>query len=303
MMAIPLVLMGASLATVVVVIARRFSALSLLDVTTIPGVKEETKKREFLRKKIEKQATETQRKRAEEWRPILEKLKGIQLAFRRYVGRVERMIAREKLRARRGYSAPEGDAPPSGTATELRGLLNDAAFSLAEGNLEEAEKRYLAVIRLDAKHADAYLGLGDVYRRQGQTDEAKETYQFVAQLDPNNDIARMKLAELAEETGDTAEAIRQYEQAVLLNDNIPSRFFKLSELLASLGEYQTAFEASRQAVELEPENPKYLDMLAEVGILSQNKDAARDAYERLRMVNPENQKLAVLKDKIERMPT
>ena len=53
-----------------------------------------------------------------------------------------------------------------------------------------------------------------------------------------------------------------------------------------------------QAVELEPKNPKYLDLLIETVILCGDKDLAERAFNELRMVNPENQKLAVLRERI-----
>ena len=42
-------------------------------------------------------------------------------------------------------------------------------------------------------------------------------------------------------------------------------------------------------------------MWAEIGILSGHKDEAEEAYQRLRMVNPENQKLAVFRERIDGM--
>jgi len=44
-------------------------------------------------------------------------------------------------------------------------------------------------------------------------------------------------------------------------------------------------------------------MLIEFGVKCGNKEIAEDAWHKLRMVNPENSKLAVLKDKIDQMPS
>ena len=77
----------------------------------------------------------------------------------------------------------------------------------------------------------------------------------------------------------------------------------LAELFLELGKNEPALEAVRQAVDLEPQNPKYLDMLVEVSVKCGNKESANEAYQQLRMANPENNKLAVLKDKINQMPS
>ncbi|MFA5937320.1 MAG: tetratricopeptide repeat protein [Candidatus Paceibacterota bacterium] len=299
---LPLSLMVASLGAILMIVFRKFPQLSLLDVENIPEVKEEKKKEEFLKKHIEKKATKSQKEREEQWKPIVRKLKEIQLAFRKYVGRVERMIVREKTRRIEEVSreaAPQEAAPEK--ETEMRTLLNDAEFAAGNNNLSDAEKKYIAAVRLDPKNKDAYLGLGEVYRKQGQYEEAVETLRFVTQLDPSDDRAFARLAEIAEANGNTEQAIEYYEKAVLLNDSTPSRFAKLAELFAGIDQHRTALEAIAQAVELEPHNPKYLDSMAEISILVGNKAAAERAYTDLRMVNPEKEKLGMLRDRIDKM--
>ena len=54
-------------------------------------------------------------------------------------------------------------------------------------------------------------------------------------------------------------------------------------------------------MELEPENPEYLDKLVETSIMAGQKDCAEDAYRKLRMVNPENQKLISLSKRIKEL--
>lgn len=294
----PLILIGGSFLTILTVIIRKFSQLSLLDVENVPRVKEEKKKTEFLKKRVEAQAKETRKSRRAEWQPVVAQLKRLQFGFRQYVGKVERMALREKMRVERRIT--RGKVSPV-SAEDVRTLLQEGAFAYDQQTLEIAEKKFLAAIRMDPKNKEAYLGLGDVYRKQGQESEAKETYAFVAQLDQNDDAVRVKLAELAEETGDIPSAIAYYEEAVVLNANLSPRFAKLAELLAGIGEQATALEAVRQAVDLEPQNPKYLDMMVEISILSLRKDAAEAAFEALRMANPENQKLAAFKDRIEKI--
>lgn len=298
MTVIPLGFMLVSLVVMAVIVFRKFGELSLLDVSTIPEVREGEKKREFLKRHIEKRLIKGRKIRLEQWKPVLKSLRDIQLRFRKYVGRIERMIVKERFRK----DAPiQSRAEVAAADTELRTLLNDALFAFQESDVALAEKKYIAAIRLDPKNADAYLGLGDVYRKQGQMDEARETYQFVVQLQPANDEACMKLGDLFEEEGKKEDAIVWYEKAVLINDSKASRFAKLAELLFSIEQYPAALEAILQAVELESENPKYLDMMAETAILSGNKTVAERAYQDLRMVNSDNQKLALLKDKIEKM--
>jgi predicted Zn-dependent protease len=64
---------------------------------------------------------------------------------------------------------------------------------------------------------------------------------------------------------------------------------------------ETAREALLSALQLEPKNPKYLDLLIEVAILCNDSGLAITAYNELRLVNPENQKLDYFKGKISQM--
>lgn len=294
---IPLLIILLSLAVIIVIIVRKFPQLSVLDVDSLPEVKEEKKKDEFLKKRAKKRNTGSHKKVMEKLAPLVQSAKEFQLSFRQYVGKVERSIVKEDAK-KRETAKPEQKKEMD---NELRSLLHDAAHALEQGDLESAEKKYIAAIRIDTKSSEAYRGLGDVYFAQEQFDEALETYGFLLQLEPKNDAVIVKLAELCEKKGEIEQAIEYYQQALLINANLSNRFAKAAELLMQLDQYETAAEAIAEAVDLEPQNPKYLDMLVEISIMGANKDAARDAYERLRMVNPENQKLAAFKDRIGKM--
>jgi tetratricopeptide (TPR) repeat protein len=109
------------------------------------------------------------------------------------------------------------------------------------------------------------------------------------------------LAELCELIGEKEKAVDYYQQAVLINPNLSNRFAKLADLFYGMEQYGTALEAIEQAVDIEPENPKYLDMFTEISIMVGDQEMALNAYNKLRMANPENQKLASFKHRIEKM--
>ncbi len=294
---IPLFLILISITAILVVVIRRFPQLSLLDVDNLPEVKQEKKKDEFLKKRIEARAMDAKHERRIKLAPAIQRLKEIQLSFRKYVGRVERIVVKEKERKRTEESPEERQVREQ----ELRTLLNDATFASEQGEFSVAEKKYIAAIRIDTKNVEAYRGLAYVYYKQGQIEEAKETYRFLLQLNASDDEVYIRLAELSLEDGKYEEAIGYYEQAILINPYVSGRFATVAELLMKLQQYETAEEAIRQALDLEPQNPKYLDMLVEISIMVGNKSQAEKAFQDLRMVNPENQKLVTLKDKIDHM--
>ena len=182
---------------------------------------------------------------------------------------------------------------------QIKELLHEAQTALMSGAYDTAEKGFIAVISLDAKNAAAYQGLGDVYFAERQFTEAQQTYRYAIFLDKHNEQALIRLAEIAEAENVFESAVEYYQQAVLLNDNISSRFLKLYELLTKLGQPETALVAIQEALNLEPQNPKYLDNFIEASIIVGNKNLAEDGYQRLRMVNPENQKISTFRERID----
>jgi len=294
---LPFLLILVALAIVVVVIVRKLPQLTLLDVDSIPEVQIDKKKDEYLKKRVEKNVEAFKKKRQQLFGPLVQKLKEIQLSFRQYVGRVQKRVL-EDAKKRREAVTTEAEK-----TTDLLSLRQDGEYALEQKNWDAAEKKFIEMIKIDPKDQSAYYGLGKVYREKGEKKEAEEAFEFLLQLDPNHDDALMQLAEMAKDSGDLERAIGYYERGVLLEDNKANRFIGLAELFLELGKNEPALEAVRQAVDLEPQNPKYLDMLVEVSVKCGNKDLANEAYQQLRMANPDNNKLAVLKDKINQMPS
>jgi len=56
-----------------------------------------------------------------------------------------------------------------------------------------------------------------------------------------------------------------------------------------------------QASELEPENKEYLDKLVDISVKCGNKEKAEEYYQKLRMLDPENSRLLVLRGKIDQV--
>lgn len=293
---IPFLIVLVSLVIIIVIIVRKFPQLTLLDVDTIPEVKEGKLKDEFIKRKMDKQRANLWNRIVLSVEPIIRKLKQIQLSFRKYVGKVERELIREK---RKQQSLDTGKKKnKKDKRAVVKNLLLQADQAVTDEDYDMAEKKYIEAIRIDSKNKQAYKGLAMVYVKNGHEEEAEETYRFLLQMDNQDDDTYMKLAELEEKRGDLKKAVEYYQQAVLFGDQVSSRFFKLSELLSSIDENETALEAASQAVELEPNNPRYLDNLVEIAILVGDKNAAKEAWGQLRLVNPDNKKLDVLRDKI-----
>ncbi len=277
-------------------LVRAWPQLTLLDAHKITKVKESSKKDEILRRRVaQAQATkEIKQTIFTAW--LIDWWKRIQTQFRTQVDRLERLMLDE----RRGTKfVPLTDQEIGARNHQVKVLLRNAENAFADGAYETAEKIYIEVISLDEHNAVAYAGLGNVYFAEEHFTEARETYRYALRLDKNNETAWLHLADIAERDGHLEKAVEYYQKALLLNDSISSRFVKMYELLIQLNQPDTALAAIEQALALEPQNPKYLDNFITTSIIVGNKNQAEDGYQRLRMVNPENQKLSAFRDRID----
>jgi tetratricopeptide (TPR) repeat protein len=280
------------------VVWKKTPQLSNLDVENLPQEKTSRKKNEIITKRIEAHTKETRAKLGAKLRPLDNLWRQFQLKFRIYVGKIERLMHHEdmiKTKQEQSLLTPEEkDA-------KLKNLIIEGEQNLHLGNLDKAEYAFIAAIKIDVKSAPAYRGLAEVYLKKDSTEEAKQTFMFLLHLEPDNDAVMVRLAEMAEADNNIDEAIEYYQRAVVANDSLSPRFAHLTDLLLKVNQPLVAKEAIIQAVELEPQNPKYLDLLIETAILCQDKKLATDAYQNLRLVNPENSKLGDFKGRIDRI--
>jgi len=292
---LPLLLILASAAVLAFILARKFSQLSLLDVETLPDVRERKRKQTVLRER----ALRFHKKRFSA--PVrlpafaAEFFKQVQLWFRNFVGAVERRAMRARAEAKEAATPAEQFEEKE----EVQLLVREADAAAQRKDWETAETHYIAAIKRDASCAGAYRGLGKVYVAQGQFDEAKETFAFVTKLLPNDAPAWIDRAEVARQAGDENAAIGYYRKAVFLNKRRPNVLMKLAMLLRDIGQVEEAVACAQEAVEQEPQNPKYLDFLVDASILLQDKTLAKEALAHLYRVNPENQKISSFEERIE----
>lgn len=294
---IPFILMIISLAVVIVIVVKKFPQLSLLDVDNIPEVKTEKKKIEYIKRRVNKKAERKKEAWQKKMEPVVKKAKNVQLQFRKYVGKVEKSVIQEQEKKKETEPKDKQEK----RKVEVHHAYQDGVHAMEQGDIEHAEKCFIQAIRIDPKHIDAYRGLAEVYTKLAQYQEAEQTYQYILKIEPHDDITMIKLGELLEEVGRKEEAVDWYQKAVLINPHISSRFAKISSVLKDMGQYDAALEAISQAVELEAQNPKYLDNFIELSIMSENLPLAEEGYAALRIVNPDNQKLRVFRDRMDKL--
>jgi tetratricopeptide (TPR) repeat protein len=292
-----LIIIIVSLAGMVYLFFRKFPQLSSLDLDNLPEEKISRKKKEIIKKMVEKRSEGAKKQFAKLAVPLKKTWDFIQTKFRIYVYKIHTLWHHEQV----VKTKKEIEAIPEEKDEKLKQLIYQAEESYKTEDYDGAEDLFISAISIDPRSAVAYRGLGDTYLAKKSIEEARQTYRFLARLEPDDDSAFVKLAEIAESQGDLEEAIEYYQQAVLINDSFSKRFYHLAELLIKVEQPQTAKEAILQAISLESQNPKYLDLMIEIAIICGDKGTALQGYNNLRLVNLDNQKLNSFKDRIDKI--
>jgi len=291
-------LITVALVVIAVIVVRKFPVVASLDLEHLAEEQEIKKKRAILDNRLSEKSKMAQKEFRERMTPIRKIWGLLQLKFRIYVGKIEKLLHYEDLVKNRQKSR---ELSTSEREKQIGDLLSQGESMFHEGNYDKAEEFFIAAIKYDKKLVPAYRGLADTYMAKAAKEEAMQTYDFLSRLTPNDDALLVKLSELNEEGDKINEAIHYLEKAISINDSLSPRFYHLAELLQKVGQPEVAMEAIAQAVELEPRNPKYLDLLIEIAIICNNRPVAEKGFDELRLVNPENQKLAEFKERIDKI--
>lgn len=150
---------------------------------------------------------------------------------------------------------------------KIETLIKEAREFVQKGEYREAERRYVEVVSIDPKFAKAYEELGRLAVKEKRWNDAEEAFTYVLKLNPDDASAHANYGELEVARGNVRAAMLHFEDAV----------------------------------RRKPASPKYLSFLLEAAIMAGNRDLARETFGRLKEVNPENQKLPQLEQKIREM--
>lgn len=313
----PIILIFISLAAVVIIVARKFPQMTGLDTEKLPEVKQAKIKEEIQFQKFLRHLSGLSVK-FKSWSKCLGFFKkgwlvtqgrfravvhNLQEKYKKSVIAEFRKEVKEsaaEIKSKKGAIKKKAVAPVLAASSNVD-PLKQAEKSREAGDLTTAERLFIEVIKINPREAEAYRGLGKTYLAMEKLKEAKETFEFLAKLKPDEDRVYNYLGMVAEAQGKKAEAIRYFEEAVRLNDRLAVRFYDLGRMYASAKRPAAALRNFARATEIEPNNPKYLDQLLEMSIITGDVDLAQEVYDRLRLTNPENQKLPEFKQRIEEM--
>jgi len=278
------------LAVVLVVIGKRFPQLTNVDAEALPEQKEAAVKQRLAKEKIHR-AVSQKIGSVQRWlRPHQQRLTSAGGKLYQRVLELERSY-RKKLEPKTPHEREQVDQKTTSLVWQGRELLAAEKYA-------DAERKFIDAITLDPRDVDAYQALGELYWAQGELDQARETYEYILKLNSDNFNAYSHLGNIALRQGKLEAARDYHRRSVELDTQAAIHHLELGSVYRELGNEAEAYECFNKAVGLEPRHPRYLDALLESCILLGKKGEAQELLQRLTEVNPDNQKLGELSERV-----
>jgi tetratricopeptide (TPR) repeat protein len=180
------------------------------------------------------------------------------------IGHRGRRLVQKVYAIEQRYRKMQKVAPATSDAESVRKAMDEALELVNQEEYFGAEKKYIEIISQHPKHVKAYEALGHLYVLDHKYDQARETYSFALKLNPDDASVHAALGEL-----ETKEE-----------------------------HHETALAEFSQAIEIHPNSPRYLDFFIESAIAAKNAAEAQRGLNKLKEVNPENQKLTEFEERI-----
>lgn len=284
-------IIAASVVVALVIVGRKLPQLTLIDTDILPKERETKRKKEIFQRRVDRHTNAWWQRTLDRIVPHVWRIRN---GFRAMYG---------KMLVLDSQYTEEKPLTPEDIEDKVRTLMLKAERLIEEDDVEGAEKAFVQVISLDQKHIFAYAGLGDLYMDSKQYEQAREMFGYLIRLSvrdcafskpkqekgkrPKGHIAMVHAEDCQESAEVHAEAAKNY-----------AKYGETFEVKDDIAGARLAYE---QAVLYEASNPRYLDLLVEACILEGDQERAREVLRTLDEVNPENQKLESLQERIKEM--
>lgn len=167
---------------------------------------------------------------------------------------------------------------------EVKDKIVEVGKLMSDQEFEQAENLAVEAISLNPKNLDAYESLVDIYIEIKDYKKARETSKFLSKL-------LLQEKKEKKDKKDTATIHR-----------LANCYSELGYIYELEGKHSLALKNYQKAVSLEPSNPRFLDLLLKISIILENKPLAQEVFESLKEADPDNGKLAEIKEQIEAIP-
>lgn len=159
----------------------------------------------------------------------------------------------------------------------IQKLLEEANNSIKNNDLTNAENICFALLKKEKDNIDILDKLAYIYSEKNDKQKVIETYEYIITI-----LKRNKKKNIDPEK---VQKITKYK-------------IKIAEYYFDEENYKKSLEILNDLIVNDENNPKLLDLLIECNINLKNKFAAEKLLNRLEEINPKNEKIKELHDKI-----
>ena len=288
-----IILLLLSSAFIIFKVVKKSALLINVNVDNLPEVKVQRQKDAILKSRLERS-----------WVDIFGKLKvlaspaksRVNEKFKQYYKKLKDI---ERDLRRRGFEKLSSSVDRSQAIDEI---LTAAKQHINSEKYNEAEDTILDAIAIDQHNIEAYKLLVEVYRLKKEYTQAKETLQYLLKLTHSEDPdVYYSLADIARARGNLKQAEEDYVKSISLSDDNYLYLLSLAEVYRELEEEEKALQTAQRALLLAPNNPKILDFLINISIIMSDKELAVDYLDKLKEINPENQKITEFMERLDNL--
>ncbi len=262
---------------IIYIILRRFPEVANIDISTIPEEKAIQIKNRILADRLTRKTLKHINSITRILVPIW---KFFQTRFRAIYQKVFELEKKYRSKYRPLLSQEELNK-------NIEELLKKASEFVEKQEYASAERQYIEILSLDKKNYKAYKGLSNVYIYQKDYDRAIEVLEYIIKLN----IKRLSKLERI----NTPVMIELKEK---IKKDLAEDYISLGMVYRNLDKLDLCFDYFSKAVDLMPNHPRYLDLLLDVSIILGKKVFAMDVFNKLKKVNPTNNKLDQFSERI-----
>ena len=175
--------------------------------------------------------------------------------------------------------------------TEIQDLLNLGLIKHQQGNLNDAEKIYVKILKNKSDHSIVLYLLGTLKAQQNRDKEAIDLIQQSIKYNAKNADAYYNLGNIFQKIKGDSKAIFNYQNAVRLNPKYFKAHYNLGKIYFEDKKYKESLIEYKRALKI---NPNYIDAIINIGTLFvtiKNLKEAEKFFKQGISINQNNSKL------------
>ena len=170
---------------------------------------------------------------------------------------------------------------------DINQIFNQAITLQINEKLEEAERLYREILKVQSEHLDANNNLGVILEQHGKLEEAEIHYKKAIEFNPNFAEAYNNLGNVLKDLGRFDESLLNCKKCIKLKPNLAQPHNNLGELFFKLKKFEESEASYKKAIELKPDYTKAYNNLGSLLFNLDRIEEAKFNFKKSLETNPE----------------